>query len=348
MREHRRERAAVLALQALERVQARLDLLEAPGLALDRLGVAAQLGAQVVGLQPQAAQALGQGIELRVHAGHTVEQPLALGEQRARPALAGIRRQRLGATRGRRAQRVEVAQPAALGLEVAVLAVAQLGRLDLAELPLEQVELAIARAGELAQGFELGLQVPGARQRGREPGAPLRLLGTAEAVEDVELRRGQGQAPVLVLAVEREQGGAHVAQVRRRRGPAAEVGARAPLGADPPRQDDVLRVRGDAVAELLAQRVGQLEDALHVGLRRARPHDPRPGPPAEQQVQRVGEHRLARAGLAREHVEARPESQLGPFDQKEVLDAQLQQHASGVPTAGDGPGPNDRTLAQSP
>ena len=199
-------------------VEARLDLLEAPGLAVDRLGVAAQLGAQVVGLEPQAAQALGQGVELGVHAGHAVEQPLGLGQQRPRPALVGIRRERLRAARGRRAQRVEVAQPPALGLELAVLAVTQLRRLDLAQLPLEQVELAVARTGELAQRLELGLQVPGARERRRERGAALRLLGAAEAVEDVELRRGQRQAPVLVLAVEREQGGR-----RRRAGPARDA-----------------------------------------------------------------------------------------------------------------------------
>ena len=47
---------------------------------------------------------------------------------------------------------------------------------------------------------------------------------------------------------------------------------------------------------------------------------------AQQQVERVREHRLARARLAGEHVETRGEAQLGPFDEEEVLDAQLQEH----------------------
>ena len=49
---------------------------------------------------------------------------------------------------------------------------------------------------------------------------------------------------------------------------------------------------------------------------------------AEQQVERVGQHRLARAGLARDRVQPGPEPQLGPLDQQQVLDAQLEQHAA--------------------
>jgi hypothetical protein len=35
----------------------------------------------------------------------------------------------------------------------------------------------------------------------------------------------------------------------------------------------------------------------------------------------VGQHGLARAGLAREHVEARAHAQLGALDQQQVLDS---------------------------
>ena len=75
------------------------------------------------------------------------------------------------------------------------------------------------------------------------------------------------------------------------------------------------------------QRVGQLEDALDVGLLRAGPDDARARAPAEQQVERVREHGLARAGLAGEHVQARRQAQLGALDQQQVLDTQLEQHA---------------------
>jgi hypothetical protein len=53
-----------------------------------------------------------------------------------------------------------------------------------------------------------------------------------------------------------------------------------------------------------------------------------PGPwlAAEQQVQRMGEHGLPRACLAREDVQPLGEPELGPLDEQEVLDAQLFQH----------------------
>src|SRR3954451_20824672 len=60
-----------------------------------------------------------------------------------------------------------------------------------------------------------------------------------------------------------------------------------------------------------------------------RTHDPGPRAPAEQQVEGVREHRLARSGLTREHREAGAEPQLGPLDEQEVLDTQLDQHARG-------------------
>ena len=40
----------------------------------------------------------------------------------------------------------------------------------------------------------------------------------------------------------------------------------------------------------------------------------------------MGEHGLARAGLAGEHVEPGREAQLGPLDEQEVLDAQFGEH----------------------
>ena len=68
--------------------------------------------------------------------------------------------------------------------------------------------------------------------------------GTAEAVEDPQLRRGERELAVLVLAVERQQRAADVAQVGRRGAAAAEVRARAPLGANPPREHELVGVLG--------------------------------------------------------------------------------------------------------
>ena len=40
------------------------------------------------------------------------------------------------------------------------------------------------------------------------------------------------------------------------------------------------------------------------------------------------EHGLARAGLARDGVQAGREPQFGPLDQQKVLDSQLEEHAT--------------------
>ena len=207
-----------------------------------------------------------------------------------------------------------------------LLGLARRRGIDLPQLPLEQVELAVARAGPLAQPLELVAQRPLAPVDRRELLAPRGLPGPAEAVEDLELGGGERQLAVLVLAVERQQRPACVAQLGRRRAAPVQVRPRAPLGADAPGEHQLLRVLGDPLAQLRAQRVGQLEAALHVRLGGPWAHDPGARLAAQQQVERVGQHGLARAGLAREHVQPRPEPQLGPLDQQQVLDAQLFQH----------------------
>ena len=78
--------------------------------------------------------------------------------------------------------------------------------------------------------------------------------------------------------------------------------------------------RSATVAERLAQRVRQLEDALDVRLGRPGAHDPRARAAAEQQVERVREHGLSGPGLAREDRQPGTQAQLGPLDQQEVLD----------------------------
>ena len=131
---------------------------------------------------------------------------------------------------------------------------------------------------------------------------------------------------MLVLAVERQERLGELAQVGQRRRAAVDERARAPVRADPPREDDLLGALRQALAELVAQLGRKLEDPLDVGLRRARPDDARLRAPAEQEVERVREHGLARAGLAREDVEPARQPQLGPLDEQEVLDAQFGEH----------------------
>ena len=223
-----------------------------------------------------------------------------------------------------------MAQPLALRGQLGLLGLARVGALDLLELPHQQVELAVARAGAGLQLLERRRRLADLGVGGRARRAPRRLLGPAEAVEDVELGGGERELAVLVLAVEGQQRAAGVAQVGRRGAAAAEVGARAALGAHAPGEHDLVGVGREPVAELGAQLVRQREDALDVGLGRPGPHDPRPRLAAEQQVDRVGEHGLARPRLPRQGVQARAEAQLGALDQQEVLDAKLVEHRSTV------------------
>ena len=100
-----------------------------------------------------------------------------------------------------------------------------------------------------------------------------------------------------------------------------------PSRADAPREDHLLRILRQALAQLAAQCVRQLEHALDVRLLGAGPDDAGARPAAEQQIERVGQHGLARTGLPRQDVEPWREAQLGLLDQQEVLDPELVEHA---------------------
>ena len=184
-----------------------------------------------------------------------------------------------------------------------------------------RVEQLLPLAG---QGAHLGVG-------GAVGGEQLAVLGAGEPVEDLGLRRGQHQLPVLVLAVEGEQARAEGAQVRGRgRAPGDEGGGSAGPGRDPPREDDLL-ARRQPLGDVAQRRVGEdrlrdLEGALDPRLLGAGPDGGAARTAAHQQVERVGEHGLAGAGLAGDHVQSRPEAHLGALDQQEVLDPQLAKH----------------------
>ncbi len=165
----------------------------------------------------------------------------------------------------------------------------------------------------------------------------LALPRRTEPVEDLQLGRRERQLAVLVLAVEGQQHARDLAQVGDGGRAAVEVGAGAPVGAHTPGEHELLGVGAEQLRERIAQAlVGSVEDTLDVCLARARPHDPARRAAAQQQIERVGEHRLAGPGLAGEDVQPRSEAQLSTLDQQQVLDAQLLQHASRCSSAGDG------------
>ena len=366
--EHRGDGAAVLALQPVEQREPLLDLVEAPGRGIDPLAVAAQLPGEVVGLDRERLGALGKGVEGRVDALQRGEGGRGGGQRGGGsaggpgvaagggPGVAGLAAVAAGGGPGvaglvgripfergeaagdRAAQPFEVPQPLALGGQLGLLGLGRRGALDLLELPHQQVELAVARARARLQLRQRRLRRARLGVRRRAGRAPRRLVAAAEAVEDVELGRGERELAVLVLAVERQQRAADVAQIGRRGAPAAQVRPRAPLGGHPPREHHLVGVGRQTVFQDRAQIGRQREHALDVRLLRPRPDDPRPRLAAQQQVERVREHRLARARLAGQRVQPRAEPQLGPLDQQEVLDAELVEHGrDGLPAARDGP-----------
>ena len=202
--EHSGERPAVLAHQALDARKTLFDRVERAVLARDPLAVGAQLAGQVLGLDHERAQTLGE----RVQAADRRRRARP-GPRRRPPSAASCRarRRRLRAParprpRPRRAQRIETAQASARGEQLVVLPLVEAGGVDLGELVLEQVELALARRGELAQGVELRGKATDFCE-GLGAGAQAqRVIGATERVEDLELGAREGQLAVLVLAVE--------------------------------------------------------------------------------------------------------------------------------------------------
>ena len=118
---------------------------------------------------------------------------------------------------------------------------------------------------------------------------------------------------MLVLAVEREQPAGELAQLAHGDRAAAEVGPRATVGPTRRASTSSLASAGSCS---LRRPSRELEHAFDVGLRGAWSDDPGARPPAEQEIQRVGQHRLAGAGLAGDHVEAADQLEASLLDQQ--------------------------------
>ena len=198
-----------------------------------------------------------------------------------------------------------MAQPVPLGAQRLLLVLARPGGLDLVELEREQVELSIARPGQLLELRDALAQVTHLLVRGADALAELELRGAAVAVEDVELRRRDHQLSVLVLPVEREQAAAELAQVARR----SRSGRRCTRGcgrratragrARAPR-----RPRGIRSSSVRLEPRRAREHAFDVRLGRAGADDAAARAAAQQQIERVRQQRLAGAGLPGEDVQS--------------------------------------------
>ena len=122
------------------------------------------------------------------------------------------------------------------------------------------------------------------------------------------MRRRIEQHLVLVLAVEIDEVGGQLAQRRARHQRAVDEGAAAALGRDLAPDDQFAAV-------------GVFEDRLDRRLLLPGPDEIRRRAAADEQPDGSDQDRLARAGLAGEHVEARIELDLEAIDDGEIADA---------------------------
>jgi hypothetical protein len=98
-----------------------------------------------------------------------------------------------------------VTQAFAHGRQALALGGVGRGVIDLRELEREEVELALARAGRHPQLVDRAVELAHAGDPARALRPPRDVLGAAEAVEEVELGRGERESAMLVLTVEGEQ-----------------------------------------------------------------------------------------------------------------------------------------------
>jgi hypothetical protein len=175
-----------------------------------------------------------------------------------------------------------------------------------------------------ARGAELAPREPGL-------GAASHLLFTDERVEHTELVRAAGEAPLLELARHREEPFADGCEILACGGSAPGVRARSPVREDAPREHEPLLALGAELRKrrqivVVEQRGRDVELCLDVGLVAVGPDVARVALRPKQQADRLREDRLARAGLARDRVQAGREGELRLMDEDEILDAEPAQH----------------------
>ena len=139
---------------------------------------------------------------------------------------------------------------------------------------------------------------------------PRGLLVADEGVEHVELVGGPGEPPLLELARHRDQPLRRGREILARDRPSPRVRPRAAVGEDAPGEDEARLVLRPQLGERLElavveEPVGHVELGLDVRLLRRRADGGRIALDAEEEPDRLGEDRLAGAGLAAEDVEAR-------------------------------------------
>ena len=306
----------MLALQPVERVEALLDRLEPPGLGLDAVEVGAQLAGRRRRARPPAArEPLGERVELRVDARRPPASPrLGLGQRAARRRRRPRRRRRSRPARRAAASRRPSAWRSRSRSAASSRLLGRVGRdrLDLGEL--------VAVAG---RGRARARPRARAARRARAPSAAHLAVRLAVALAQLELlgrrrsRRGSPAAPRRASACGARAGRRRRAaatpsalQVGGRGGAPGDEGAGPPRAPRPgararsPRRPRAGARRARPARARRAARRGRSKTPSTQASSAPGPDDLRPRPAAHQQVERVGEHRLAGAGLAGDRVQA--------------------------------------------
>ena len=139
-----------------------------------------------------------------------------------------------------------------------------------------------------------------------------------EPVERGALHRRREERLVRVLAVEVDEPGADLGELADGREPPVDVRPAAPVQRDDAREHD------------LVAGVGVDESAFDARLGGAVADERRVGASADEELERLDEQRLARAGLAGDRGEAATEHEREVGDDPEVGDVQLGQHRAEV------------------
>ena len=178
--------------------------------------------------------------------------------------------------------------------------------------------------GQLVVSTTSGVELAPCRSRGCAAGE---LLLAAETVEHLELVGRTREPALLELARHRDHalGGGRDVLSRGRAPPG--VRARATVAEDPAGDDERILVLGPQLPEFV-EVVGEIELRLDVRLLPGCPDVRVVALRAEQQAERLGEDRLARARLPRDRVQSGSKLELGLLDKDEVLDAEPPKHAA--------------------
>ena len=326
----------VLAVLAGQRGEHRATLLQhakTRRVAVVACGVRREVGADVRQQVPDLGQPVVQARERTVMLTHLAQRvPRARDQRRRVGAVDSFGRAPLhGRVRllGRSPQRVGVAEPGVLVAQRVVFA-----RLGVDGAHLGQPEA--QQVGFLSPGAPLGEHlVQGLLDRAQLTDGQAQLgqqrLVPGEPVEGLALSRRLQQPQLVGLPVHGHQLAGQLGQHRDRDGPTAGVGARTPLRAYRPREQQYPLVQlGAGVHGGEGHRAARHKHhaALDNGRGGAGAHAAGIGAGPEQQTKAGDDHRLAGPGLAGDHGESGVQVEHGVTDDTQPANPHLLQHGA--------------------